>query len=319
MNFTITHTYAARSLADHKSDFAYAESLARDGEKLAAWYMSIMPASIYSSVGERADALDAMKASQRDALAWVYYNQGRYDDAQRELDIALDLTKKDPTIYYHLGKLRQAQGRAEDAELAFTQGMTLRYRGVNPNRKELETAYRQHHGSMDGWPDYVAQLEAKERATRKARILAAKPSDVSLGQGFKLVSLSGDSVSSASLKGHYTVVNFWGTWCGPCVAEMPELQQFYDKYRKDSSVVVLTISNDKDLQELKDWMAKRKYTIPTLYDDGYVSAAGIEAWPTTWFIDPDGKVRYTAVGNGGALVEEWSWRLEAMRPAPVTP
>lgn len=318
-NFSINRGWAARTLAERKVEFRFAESLAREGEKIAVDVIAGYPDGIFSSVGEKADALDGMKAGMRDALAWVYFNEGRYADAERELNTALDLSKKDPTVYYHLGKLRQAQGRADAAALAFTQGMTLRYRGVNPNRKELETAYLQHHGSMDGWTGYVASLEAKERATRKAKILAADPPKATLGKGFRLVSLTGDSVAANQLKGHYSVVNFWGTWCGPCVAEMPELQQFYDKYKADSSVKIITISNDKDLQDLKDWMAKRKYTIPTLFDNGYVTDVGITAWPTTWFVDPDGTVRYSAIGNGGALVEEWSWRLEAMRPAPVAP
>src|SRR5207237_1352377 len=79
--------------------------------------------------------------------------------------------------------------------------------------------------------------------------------------------------------------NFWGTWCGPCVAEMLELQQFYEKYKGDSTVAILTISNDKSLTELKEWMAKRKLTVQTLLDDGYVVKAGIKAWPTTGFDD----------------------------------
>jgi peroxiredoxin len=93
---------------------------------------------------------------------------------------------------------------------------------------------------------------------------------------------------------------------------MPELQQFYDKYRNDQSVAIFTISNDKDLNALRDWMAKRKLTIPTLFDDGYVNnMAQIHTFPTTWFIDKDGKVQFAAVGNTGALLEEWGWRVEA--------
>jgi peroxiredoxin len=97
---------------------------------------------------------------------------------------------------------------------------------------------------------------------------------------------------------------------------MPELQQFYDKYRADSSVSIFTVSNDKDLQELKAWMAKRKLTMPTLFDagdPGVTGTTGITAWPTTLFIDRDGATQFNARGNSGALVEEWSWRLEAMR------
>src|SRR5262249_43452737 len=150
-------------------------------------------------------------------------------------------------------------------------------------------------------------------------ILNARVTDGRTAPPFSLADLGGRTVNSDSLKSRYVVVNFWGTWCGPCVAEMPELQQFYDRYRADKSVTILTISNDKDLGELRDWMSKRKLTIPTLFDDGYVGKiAQIHAFPTTWFIDRDGKLQFSAIGNTGALVEEWSWRLEAMRAGVAT-
>ena len=51
------------------------------------------------------------------------------------------------------------------------------------------------------------------------------------------------------------------------------------------------------------------------FDKKMVKTAQIRAFPTTWFIDPDGRVQFSAIGNTGALVEEWSWRLEALRAA----
>jgi thiol-disulfide isomerase/thioredoxin len=200
----------------------------------------------------------------------------------------------------------------------FAQGMTIRYRGVNPNRRELERLYEKKHGSIEGWEKYIAALEEKERATRRAKILASRDSTPKAPPPFVLADLAGRTVKSDTLTARTLVVNFWGTWCGPCVAEMPELQQFYDKYRNDKSVAIFTISNDKDLNELRDWMAKRKLTIPTLFDDGYVDKlAQIHLFPTTWFIDRDGKVQFTASGNTGALLEEWGWRLEATKAGPV--
>jgi thiol-disulfide isomerase/thioredoxin/tetratricopeptide (TPR) repeat protein len=315
----VRYGYAARVLAERKVDFRRAEQLARDGLKQSPKYLEDMPGYFFTSVGDQADSYDRDEATMRDILGVVFYNAGHYADADKEIGRALELNKKDVGIYRDLGRLRVAQGRDDDAELAYAQGMTVRVRGVNPNQKELEAIYQKNHGSMEGWSTYLGSLIEKERATRRAKILATREKEPKSIAGFTLPDLEGKTVVSDTLSSRYVVVNFWGMWCGPCVAEMPELQQFYDKFRGDKSVSVFTISNDKDLQELKDWMAKRKLTIPTLFDDGYVAnTAQIHTFPTTWFIDREGKLQFRAVGNTGALVDEWTWRLEAMRAQAVT-
>ena len=308
----------ARALANRKIDLKYAESLTREGLKHTNAYINQFPGYFFTSIGEKADALDGSNASLRQHLGWTLFQAGRFVEADTELTRALDLTKKNVNIYYDLGRLRSAQGRDEEAELLFAQGMSIRVRGVNPNRRELERLYQKKNGSIEGWEKYITALEQKERDTRKAKILAKRDTAAKIAPMFALPDLAGKVVHSDSTRGQYLVVNFWGMWCGPCVAEMPELQQFYEKYRNDKSVSILTISNDKDLAELREWMAKRKLTIPTLFDDGYVSKiAKVSVFPTTWFIDKEGKLQFTAIGNTGALVEEWSWRLEATKAGPV--
>jgi thiol-disulfide isomerase/thioredoxin len=308
----------SRALSNRKLELPFAERLAREGMKHTASYLNDFPGYVFTSVGDQADALDAQNATLSANLGWVHYSAGRLKDAEKELQHALDLTKKHVNIYYDLGRVQAAQGRDDDAELTYAQGMTIRTRGVNPNRAELARIYEKKHGSIDGWEKYVGALEEKERATRKGKILAARDSQPKMAPGFALADLAGRTVRSDSLRSQTIVVNFWGMWCGPCVAEMPELQQFYDKYKNDKSVTILTISNDKDLAELRDWMAKRKLTIPTLFDDGYVAKqAQISVFPTTWFIDNTGKVQFKAIGNTGSLVEEWTWRLEATKAGPV--
>jgi thiol-disulfide isomerase/thioredoxin len=284
--------------------------------------MADLPDQVLMPVGDRADLLDHAEASLHDAIGWALYGAGRYAAADSEITRALDLDMKNVEIFHDLGRLRIAQGRSDDAELAFAQGMTVRYRGVNPNLNELESIYRTNHVSMDGWKAYLGALTEKERATRRARILATRDTSAKVVPPFRLADLTGKVVDSDTLRNRIVVVNFWGTWCGPCVAEMPELQQFYDKYRNDPSVAILTISNDKDLAELKAWVATRHLTIPTLFDDGYVGGrAQVGVFPTTWFLGPGGRTSFVAAGNTGALVEEWTWRIEAMRtkPTPIVP
>ncbi len=315
-NASSTHLAGAVTLATRKADLPLAEKLVDEGARIVGANLMAYPDHFFSSIGERAEAMELQDSQILDTRGWVYFNEGRLPEAEKQFERSLDMSKKNATTYFHLGKLRTTQGRADEAELAFAQGMTIRVRGMNPNLRELESIYKSKHATMDGWKSYLADLEEKERTARKAKILLTRGENAAKLPVFSLADLTGKTVKSEDLKSKYTVVNFWGTWCGPCVAEMPELQQFYDKYRADSTVQVLTVSNDKELQELKDWMTKRKLTIPTLFDKGdpgLTGTTGILAWPTTLFIDRDGQTQFNARGNSGALVEEWSWRLEAMR------
>jgi thiol-disulfide isomerase/thioredoxin len=308
----------AIALADRKLDLAFAESILQGLAKRQEQYILSIPSFVYSSVGERAEQVDAAKARVLDALAWIRVAQSRYAEADSLFGKALEASKKNATIYYHLGRLRTAQGRPQDAELAYAQGMTVAHRGTNPNKTALQNLYAANHGSMDGWADYLSALETKERTVRRERILSNRPKTVEVAPPFSLPDLGGKIVGSETIAGKLALVHFWGTWCGPCVGEMAELQLFYDKYKADSTVALVTISNDKNLGDLKEWMATRRYTIPTLFDDRYTETSQISGWPTTWFLDRDGRIQYVAVGNTGALVEEWTWRVEALRGASAT-
>lgn len=301
----VANGLAKRGLAPRLAD-----SLARRGEALSLASMRMVPSR---SVGEMAEQMDAIKANTHDALGHIALREKRFDVAEKHFADGLELTKRNADLYLHIGMLRQAQGRPDDAELAWAEGMTVRTRGANPNRRELEALYRAKHGSLDGWSTYVATLEAKERSVRKARILGKTVETPVIVPTMPIATLAGDTLSHQAHKGKVTVVNFWGTWCGPCVAEMPEIQHFYDKYKNDAGVRVITVSNDADRETLVKWMGEKKYTIPTAWSKPYTSDANISAWPTTWFIAPDGTVKYALVGNAGLLVEEWSWIVEALR------
>jgi len=305
---------AARSLVDRGVALTLADSLTKKGESISIDQVLWSPAR---SVGEQADELDAVKADAQDALAWSAIKAGRLADAEVYIKKGLELSKRDANLYLHLGRLRMTQGKPDEAELAWAEGMTVKARGVNPNRRELETLFKQQRGSLDGWAPYVAALEQKERTLRKARTLAKKEEKPFDLPALTDVLLTGDSLATGALRGKTLVVNFWGTWCGPCVDEMPELQQVYDKYKGDSTVKVLTVSNDEQRDVLEKWMAERKLSIPTVWSKRYTISAGISAWPTTWFVGPDGRVQYQMIGNAGQLVEEWTWIVEALKAQPT--
>lgn len=115
---------------------------------------------------------------------------------------------------------------------------------------------------------------------------------------FSFVSLRGDTVDSADLRGEVVVLNFWATWCLPCRLEMPSLQRLHEDRGSDGVQVVGLATDVGSEQPIKDFLAERGISYPV----GRASSAqrrafgGIPGIPTTFIIDRDGVIRHRVVG-----------------------
>jgi len=100
-----------------------------------------------------------------------------------------------------------------------------------------------------------------------------------------------DSVFNlATTRGKYRLIDFWGTWCIPCVHEMPRLKEFYEKYKAE--VIVIGIANDT-YQRWTTFLNKNAYRWIQIMDRGPVKLADkimVEVYPTKYLLDPDGKI-----------------------------
>jgi peroxiredoxin len=115
---------------------------------------------------------------------------------------------------------------------------------------------------------------------------------------FTLPQRGGGSVDLASLRGHVVVVNFWATWCAPCVAEMPSLDRLHRALSRDG-LVVLGVSVDEDEAALTAFLEKGGLTLKVLRDPGGAVASGAyrtTGYPETFVIDPAGVIQETYVG-----------------------
>jgi thiol-disulfide isomerase/thioredoxin len=103
------------------------------------------------------------------------------------------------------------------------------------------------------------------------------------------------TISPAKLTGKYYLIQFWATWCGPCVAELPEIKNIYNKY-KNSHFTIVSISLDNSLETLKSfWNKKMKmpwYNIILRngFNDEVVKYFGITSVPATILVNPEGKI-----------------------------
>jgi cytochrome c biogenesis protein CcmG/thiol:disulfide interchange protein DsbE len=104
-------------------------------------------------------------------------------------------------------------------------------------------------------------------------------------------------VALHDFKGQVVVVNFWATWCGPCVQEMPSLVEMADKV-KPKGVTVLGVSIDVDEAAYKKFLQQHGVTFTTVRDPDQKSAAlyGTTGWPETFIVDRQGVLRRKFVG-----------------------
>jgi thiol-disulfide isomerase/thioredoxin len=109
--------------------------------------------------------------------------------------------------------------------------------------------------------------------------------------------LSGKAFDQKSLAGKVVLVDFWATWCGPCIAEIPNVLEQYEKYH-DKGFEVVGVSLDQDREALEKFVAEQKIPWPILFEkpegEGWqhplATFYGITGIPTVVLIGRDGKV-----------------------------
>jgi peroxiredoxin len=123
---------------------------------------------------------------------------------------------------------------------------------------------------------------------------------------FTLQDLNGKNVSLADLRGKVVVLDFWATWCPPCVKEIPHFIELYEQY-KDKGLAMVGISLDREgISVVKAFVQKYQIKYPIMMTDGLVDKAfgGITSIPTTFLIDPAGNISKKYVGYNDKAVFE---------------
>ncbi len=115
---------------------------------------------------------------------------------------------------------------------------------------------------------------------------------------FEMTLLDGETVSFEDYRGKKVLMNFWATWCGPCVGEMPALQRLAEEYPDELAVLAVNCGETQDTVE--KFNESNEYTFPIILDtDGAIQAmfGGLTSIPVTVIIDEEG---YIVTGSTGA-------------------
>lgn len=106
---------------------------------------------------------------------------------------------------------------------------------------------------------------------------------------FTLKNLNGKDVSLSSLKGRVVLLNFFATWCPPCIIEMPSFNRLYNEM-KSRGLEVVAVSTDRSIGDVKDYANKKGLNFQILFDGGRAVTRlyKVFSMPTTFLIDRNG-------------------------------
>ena len=114
---------------------------------------------------------------------------------------------------------------------------------------------------------------------------------------FILKSFEGKEIYFGKLRGKVILLNLWASWCPPCRAEMPTIQNLYDKVKNDTSIVFVLISLDDDQSKAENFVKDKNFNMPFYFlADRMPEAFSTNTIPTTFLIASNGKIVSKEVG-----------------------
>jgi thiol-disulfide isomerase/thioredoxin len=155
---------------------------------------------------------------------------------------------------------------------------------------------------MFSWWFWGGNIFSSKKIPDKGKTLESRleapsfPSTTLADYEWTVQSLDGQDFKMTEVKGKVVFLNFWATWCPPCVAEMPSIQQLHEKL-KDEGVVFVCISNE-ETSKVSRFVREKGLTFPVYIMQGtpppVFKTRGI---PTTFILSPDGKIAFKHVGS----------------------
>ena len=181
-------------------------------------------------------------------------------------------------------------------------GVSLLYSAsYGAQKKESKTAIEDR--IVKDFPDsmYAGMIKGSRHQVEAI----GKPFDLEFTDAIK-----GSTVSIKGLKGKVVVIDFWATWCGPCVAEMPKMKELYAKYRsRGVEFIGVSLDQPKEqggLDKLKTFVKEKEIGWPQYYqgkgwESEFSMSLGIDSIPRVFIVDAEGKLN--SVDAGGKLEE----------------
>ncbi|UAB84407.1 TlpA family protein disulfide reductase [Zunongwangia sp. SCSIO 43204] len=139
----------------------------------------------------------------------------------------------------------------------------------------------------------------------EAAVGMVKEQDPNADFSMTLVNSKGEELPMKELKGKVIFMNFWATWCPPCVAEMPGINQLYKDLENDKDIAFIMLSLDKDFQKAIDFNKRKGFDFEVYRAKSIPPMYATQSIPTTYVVDANGKLVLSHLGMGDYDTDEF--------------
>ena len=336
-----TVLYGEKALAESPNDLPVTDRVAhsllvlggRDNAEKAIKYADAFEQMILKEPAPTQDA--AHRQDERDrALGRALLYQSSARTALGDREDALRLAAKSFSTYPtaeaarawsdtlgRLGRDEQAIERLADAFAIPDPRSTEADRAAD--RRRLGESYRKLHGSEDGLGDLSLAAYDRTAALLESRRVRLRQMDVNFGASdpmeFTLTGLDGTKLELAALKSKVVVLDFWATWCAPCLTQHPMYETVKQRFEDRPDVVFLAIDTDEDRQLVAPFLGEQNWNRTVYFEDGLQRLLQVTSIPTTLLFDKRGRVASRMNGfDPSTFVDQLTERIRGAlaEPAP---
>jgi thiol-disulfide isomerase/thioredoxin len=217
---------------------------------------------------------------------------------------AQELAKEFPDEIGPLLMMAEASGLVVDKKLSLdlaakAEKGVLRILKENPKNPEINAALMRIASNAETekaklWLKQIAENGPDPEAAQAKGKLWRLSDPTGKPLHIKFNAIDGKTVDTDKLKGNVVLIDFWATWCGPCVAELPNVKKTYAKYH-EKGFEIIGISLDQSRDKLSKFVEKEKMTWPQHYDgqgwrNEFAVKYGIQGIPAMWLINKKGNL-----------------------------
>jgi len=217
-----------------------------------------------------------------DTYGWILFKQKRYRAAERYLKKALSYhaEEKSPDILMHFAKTEELLSKKDKAIDAYIDVLAL-----DPKNDSIRTIIKKLYPGKDVHRFIKNKIEEKRK---RGRLNISAPD-------FTVKLLDGGKITLSKLKGNVVELNFWATWCGPCIKEMPEMNRLVKRMNGEPVIFLAITSENSSI--VNKFLRKQPFDYKICINGDIPGRLyNVTAIPTHIIIDKDGNIAYKHIG-----------------------